>query len=51
MKNKANEELVVNLSKIFKSQVSIETGGKSKQKVILIHGMSLQNVEDILKKL
>ena len=49
--NKANAELIKHLKKIFEKNVKILRGFKSKDKVILIEGLSDEEVKLKLKRI
>ncbi len=50
VKGRVNKELVKELSKIFGANVQIVSGQTSKQKRILISGVSAAQVDDILSR-
>jgi len=47
--NKANQEIIKELSKLFGKDVRILRGLKSKRKEILVEGASVQDAERVLK--
>jgi len=49
-KNKANRELIKELGKLFDSEVSIVSGHKSREKVVLIK-LDKEKVETLIKQL
>lgn len=50
VKGRVNKELVKELSKLFGANVQIVSGQTSKQKRILISGVSAAKVEEVLSK-
>jgi uncharacterized protein (TIGR00251 family) len=50
VKGRVNKELIKELSRIFKTRVEIAAGFTSKQKKILIRGISIDEVKSILAK-
>jgi len=50
VKGRVNRELIKELSKVFKRKVEIISGFTSKQKKVLIKGISLDEVDDIISK-
>jgi hypothetical protein len=49
-KNKANLEIIKELRKLFKKDIEIISGLKSKNKKILIHNISENQMNEILKQ-
>ena len=47
--NKANLEIVKELQRLFKTEVQIIKGLKSKKKTILIHGLSPEKFDEMIK--
>jgi len=50
VKGRVNKELIKELSRIFKRRVEIASGFTSRQKKILIRGISIDEVKSILAK-
>ena len=50
VKGKVNKELIKELSRIFKNRVEIVAGFASRQKKVLIKGLSTDEVDAILSK-
>lgn len=51
VKGKVNKEIIKELTKIFHSKVEFTAGLTSKQKQLLVVGMTKQQVENLLKSL
>jgi uncharacterized protein len=50
VKGKVNKELIKEFTKLFHAKVEFAAGFTSKQKQLLVRGMSKQQVEELLKQ-